>query len=532
MNAVLPVICFAIGGLLAALIAWWICRGQAQQAAHHARASLATDQAVLSERLQAREQQVAQFSSNIQQHETTARSLQAEVSQLKQQQVQLATTLKEERQQAAERKVHTDERERELRSIREAVAELQQKRAELETTLFNERKQSEEKLALLADAEKKMSDAFKALAAEVLQSNNQSFLDLAKTTLETHQKTATGDLEQRQQAIDALVKPVKESLEKVDAKIQELETKREGAYKGLEAQVKNLLDNGDQLRTETNNLVNALRTPNVRGRWGEIQLRRVVEIAGMIDHCDFYEQQTVGDDEKQLRPDMLIRLPGNVHIVVDSKAPLSAYLDALEAPDDETRKTKMHDHARHVSNHVDQLSKKSYWDQFHHSPEFVILFLPGENFFSAALEHLPSLIEKGVEQRVLIATPMTLISLLRAVSIGWRQERLAKNAEEISQLGKDLYERISKLGEHFTAVGKTLGQAVAAYNNAVGTLEGRVFPAARKFRELGAAGGDELEEIPLLEKNPRDLKAVELLTVAQEMDFTAAAPEQIQRRMA
>jgi DNA recombination protein RmuC len=377
--------------------------------------------------------------------------------------------------------------------------------------LDHERRQAEEKLALLHEAQQRLADAFKALASDALRSNNQSFLDLAKATLEKFQESAKGDLERRQQAIQELVKPVKESLEKVDSKINDLEKARAGAYSGLTEQVKSLLETQKQLQSETSNLVKALRAPHVRGRWGEMQLKRVVEMAGMLDHCDFYEQQSADAEGGRLRPDLLVRLPGNKTIVVDAKAPLSAYLDAVEAKDEETRTGRLQAHARQVREHIAALGRKSYFEQFDPAPEFVVLFLPGEVFFSAALEQDPALIETGVGQNVIIATPTTLIALLRAVAYGWRQERLAQNAQEISDLGRELYRRLASMGEHLAKLGKGLSGATEAYNRAVASLESRVLVTARKFKELGAAGSDaDVEALPPVEVTPRLLQAPEL----------------------
>jgi DNA recombination protein RmuC len=384
------------------------------------------------------------------------------------------------------------------------------RRAAADANLEQERKAAQEKLAVLKDAQDRLTDTFKALSSEALKSNNQSFLELAKSRLETFQQAAKGDLEARQKAVDEMVKPIRESLEKVDGKLGELEKSRLSSYAALNEQIRGLVETQlPRLQSETANLVKALRQPQVRGRWGEIQLKRVVEMAQMLEYCDFVEQETRSTEESRLRPDMIVRLPGGKQVVVDAKTPLAAYLEAAESPDEAVQKAKLIDHARQVRDHMSALGRKAYWDQFQPSPEFVVMFLPGEMFFSSALQQDPALIEYGVNEKVIPATPTTLIALLRAVSYGWRQEALARNAQQVADLGKQLYERIASLADHWGAVGQRLEQAVKSYNDSVASLENRVLVSARRLREL-KAGAEDIEIAPIepVELGTRKLQAI------------------------
>jgi DNA recombination protein RmuC len=415
-----------------------------------------------------------------------------------------------------EAQARLDQGAAELAALRQRESALAIRCASLQTELEKDQVLFAERQATLEAARDSFADAFRLISADALAKNNQSFLELARATLEAQQAaalaSAKSDLDKRQQAIGELVAPVKTSLEKFEQQIQGIEKSRIDAYATLNEQVRAMAEAHGALRLETGNLVKALRAPQTRGRWGELQLKRVVEMAGMLGHCDFEEQASTNTADGRLRPDLIVRLPGGKNIVVDAKAPLAAYLEALEASDEAEKKRKLADHARQVREHLRKLGQKAYWEQFQPSPDFVVLFLPGEMFYSAALEADPSLIEAGVDARVILATPTTLIALLRAVAYGWTQQALTENAERIRVLGRELYERIATVAEHWGRVGKNLGEAVGAYNDSVASLERRVLVSARKFRELKAAAEDkEIRDLNPVEALPRDVQAPELL---------------------
>ena len=453
---------FFLAGLFsAAFVAYFIFKSKIRQAVDKRAASSQTEISLLSERLRAKIERVTELQENLSATNKTIEHHQKEIRELEKKEV----------------------------ALRVRYEELLQK--------------SSENIAFLQNGRREMSDSFKALSTDILKNNSQSFLELAQTAMTSFQEKAKGDLELRKQSIRQMVSPLQESLQRVDEQIQKIEKERISAYAGLTEQVRSMAASQVRLHSETENLVHALRTPTVRGRWGEIQLRRVVEMAGMVEYCDFIEQESVKTEQGSLRPDMVVKLPNKKNIVVDSKAALQAYLEAIEAEDEQSKKAKLKQHARQIRTHLSQLGSKSYWEQFKPTPEFVVLFLPGENFFSAALKQDPELIEFGVDKRVILATPTTLIALLRAVSYGWRHEKISEHAEIIAGLGKTLHERLRIMTGHFADLRKNLDRSVESYNKAVGSYESRVLVVARKFNEIDTSVVKAIEPLDMIDRNTR-----------------------------
>lgn len=351
---------------------------------------------------------------------------------------------------------------------------------------------------------------FDSLASQALIQNNRAFVDLAKATLEKFQTQAQGELALKQQAIGELVNPLKGTLEKCEQQMGELERKREQAYGGIRQYLESVTASQSELRRETGNLAKALQASHVRGRWGEMSLRRVVELAGLVEHCDFKIQESITTQDSRLRPDLIVYLPDQRRIVIDAKVPLDSYLRAVEATDGQKEEQFMSDHSKQLQRHITSLGSKSYWDHLEGSPEFVILYIPLESLYSAALRRNPELLEESIQKRVVLATPTTLIALLKAVDYGWKQKKLTQNAEEISSLGKELYDRLTKLADHLSRLGLNLDRAVQAYNDTAGSFERRVFVQARRFKDLGIPARNEIDEIDWIERTPRPLQQDEV----------------------
>lgn len=400
--------------------------------------------------------------------------------------------------------------QQDLASAREAGARLG---AELEA----HRQSSAEKLAVLQGAEARLREAFSALSSDALKQNNESFLQLARASLGEFQKTASMDLDGRHKAIETLVLPLRESLTKVDSKLQEVERGRATSQAQLSEQLRSLTQSQQVLHSETSRLSRALRSPNIRGQWGELQLRRVLETAGMVEGSHYEIKESAQVDDSRFTPDVLVKLPGGKNVVVDAKVPLTAYLDANELDDDTLRDVKLRDHARQVRDHVVKLGNKTYWAHFQPAPDIVVMFVPGEALLHAAMQYDTALLEFSMTRGVMLASPLTLVALLRAIAYGWQQETIAKNAQEISELGRNLYDRIAKLAEHFESVGKSLSKAVQSYNSAIGTLESRVLVTARRLKDKGVTATEEFPELEAIDQTPRALGAPELTGLFEDL---------------
>ncbi len=374
------------------------------------------------------------------------------------------------------------------------LAQLRNQNTELKTTLELEIRNYNEKIKTLEEARKQLAETFNALSGQALQQNNEAFLKLATENLKQFHIHAQSDLEKREKSIENLVKPIREALEKTEKQIHNIEKERKESYGALNSHLESMTRTQEALHHQTRALVTALRRPEVRGQWGEMTLKRLAELAGMVEHCDFYQQTSVENEDSRMRPDMVVRMPDQRDIVVDVKTPLDAYLSAIEAQDDEARNHHLQRHAKNVRQRVNELASKAYWSQFKNAPNFVVLFIPGEQFLSTALDVDRNLLEDALRQHVILATPTSFVALLRAIAYGWRQEQLAKNAEVIRKVGEDLYQRLGVFANHLQKLGRSLDSSLKSYNSAVGSFDSRVLPGARKFTELGIADGNELEE--------------------------------------
>ncbi|MFP3874800.1 MAG: DNA recombination protein RmuC [Thiohalophilus sp.] len=383
---------------------------------------------------------------------------------------------------------------------------LQRENSQLNTRLELERRHAEEKIKALKEAREQLSDTFSALSSQALKHNNEEFLKLAQQKLEKFQSEAKGDLAQKEKAIEALVRPIRESLNKTEQQIQNIEKERKEAYGALHKHIETMNLTQQALRDQTHNLVQALRRPEVRGQWGELTLKRLAELAGMVEHCDFYQQENVKTDEGRQRPDMIVRMPDGREIVVDVKTPLDAYLSAIESSTDEQRQQHMQRHAKNVRQRINELHSKAYWSQFTQSPEFVVLFIPGDQFLSAALETDYQLMEDALSKNVILATPTSFVALLRAVAYGWRQEQLAKNAEHIKKIGEELYQRLATFTGHLQKMGRSLDTTVKHFNSTVGSFDSRILPSVQKFREMGISSSKEIEAQEQVESGVRQIE--------------------------
>lgn len=415
----------------------------------------------------------------------------------------------------AELRQQNQQKESELGKIRNELESERRTKVEALTRLEASHENLDAQLKLIETMKGEMTNTFNALSSAALRSSSEEFLKLASENLSRIVSDTKGRLGEHQVAMDGMIKPLSDALKRFDEQIRSIEEGRHKAYGSLESQLKSLALTQEQLQRETGNLVSALRKPHVRGRWGEVTLRRVAELSGMSGHCDFTEQLSVDTEKGRIRPDMIVHLPMNREIVVDSKVPLEAYLDAITVNNEDEKRERMTRHSQHVRAHMNRLSSKEYWNQFDKSPEFVVLFIPGETFLSSALEMDDTLIEDGIQKGVIIATPATFIALLRAIAYGWRQEQITDNAKQVSMLGKELYERISTITGHFDDLGTAIGRGVDAYNKVIGSLELRVLPTVRKFKDLGVTGADDIPALEQIDVKPRNIGVMRGLTESQ-----------------
>lgn len=409
---------------------------------------------------------------------------------------------------------------RQLKTAKSQCKDLEKRLAQKEAdydkltlTLDHQKELFEERISAIQMAKEQLSEKFESLSLSALSKNNQQFLDLAKKTFEQFHQTSKNDLDKKHQSFEHLVSPLKESLKKLDDEVKQLEKERRGEREALKEQIKMLSESEQQLQKETANLVKALRLPDVRGKWGEMQLKRVVEMAGMINFCDFVEQQSYKEDNKDMRPDMIIKLPAGREVIIDAKAPFTAFLDANQEKDEDAKWELLQKHAKHLKHHIQALGKKSYWKYVERTPEFVILFLPAETFFHAALQADPSLIELSAQHNIVLATPSSLIGLLKAIAFGWKEQRLSQSYQEVAKIGQELYKRLYDMNKHLSSLGKSINNVVDHYNKSIGSFETRVLSSARKFQELGAASKEiAIDENNQVEKHTRALKNVHIDT--------------------